>query len=210
MYQCLVRVVAGLWMVTATGCLSPRNDSQPMHTYQLTLDARQAEGRPADRNGPVLLVSLPQADPGFDSQRMVYLKRQYELEYYAASQWADPPARMFAALLVQALGRTGAWRAVVPLPASIRGDYRLDSYGFVLQQEFVPPSGHVKAAVRVQLVDLKESRIVGARAFEAVESTPSEDAYGGVAAANRAIAALLDQIDSWLQGCARRAAECGR
>lgn len=210
MQQCLVRVVAALWMVTATGCLSPRTDSQPTHTYQLTLDARQVEARPVDRNGPILLVGVPQADPGFDSPRMVYLKRQYELEYYAVSQWADPPARMFAALLVQALGRTGAWRAVVPLPASIRGDYRLDSYGFALQQEFFQPSGRVKVAVRAQLVDLKESRLVATRAFEAVESTPSEDAYGGVAAANRAMAVLLDQIDSWLQDCARRAPECGR
>lgn len=206
----MVQAAVVLWMVTATGCLSPRTESQPMHTYQLSLDAGQIEVHPAPINAPVLLVGLPQADPGFETPRMVYLKRQYELEYYAVNQWADTPARMFAPLLVQALDRTGVWRAVIPLPGSIRGDFRLDSNGFTLQQEFLEQPGRVRVRVRTQLVDLKESRIVGTRAFEAVEPAPSDDAYGGVLAANRAIAAMLDQIASWLQDCARRSPECSR
>jgi cholesterol transport system auxiliary component len=48
------------------------------------------------------------------------------------------------------------------------------------------------------------------RTFEAVEDAPSEDAYGGVQAANRAIAAILNQLASWLQDCARRTPGCGR
>jgi cholesterol transport system auxiliary component len=63
---------------------------------------------------------------------------------------------------------------------------------------------------RLQLVDLKESTIVGTRSFETVEKAPSENAYGGVLAANRAVAGLLDQIMSWLQQCIRRSPECGR
>jgi cholesterol transport system auxiliary component len=181
-----------------------------MHTYQLSLDAWHTDARPVDINGLVLLVSLPQAEPGFESPRMVYLKRLYELEYYAMNQWADSPARMFAPLLVQALGRTGVWRAVIPLPGSVRGDYRLDSYGFSLQQEFLQEPSRVRMTLLAQLVDLKESRIVGTRAFEAVESAPSEDAYGGVMAANRAIATMLDHIASWLQECVRHSPECAR
>lgn len=195
---------------TATGCLSPRAESLPLHTYQLSLDAWHAEARPADSNGPILLVSLPQAEPGFETPRMVYLMRQYELEYYAKNQWADTPARMFTPLLVQALGRTGVWRAVIPLPGSVRGDYRLDSHGFALQQEFLQRPSRVRVAVRVQLVDLKESRVVGTRAFEATEEAPSEDAYGGVLAANRAIGTMFDHIASWLQECVRHSPECGR
>jgi len=141
---------------------------------------------------------------------MVYFKRAYELEHYAMNQWADTPARMFTPLLVQALGQTGAWRAVVPLPGSVRGDYRLDSHGFALQQEFLQQPSRVRVTVRTQLVDLKESKVVGTRAFEATEEAPSEDAYGGVLAANRAIATMLDRIASWLQECVRHSPECGR
>ena len=126
------------------------------------------------------------------------------------NQWADTPARMLTPLLVQALGQTGVWRAVVPFPGSVRGDYRLDSHGFVLQQEFLKQPSRVRVVVRAQLIDLKESKVVGTRAFEEAEETPSEDAYGGVLAANRAIATMLDHIASWLQECVRRSPECGR
>jgi cholesterol transport system auxiliary component len=203
-------VACVLLALTAAGCLSSRSESQPAHTYRLSLDSERTEVRPADINGPILQVSLPLAEPGFETPRMVYVKRLYELEHYALNQWADPPARMFASLMVQALGRTGSWRAVVPAPGSVRGDFRLDSYGFSLQQEFMQDPSLVRVTLRAQLIEVKESRLVGTRAFEAVEKAPSDDAYGGVVAANRAIAALLDDVASWLRDCARRSPECSR
>lgn len=206
----MVRVVCVLLALTAAGCLSSRSESQPAHTYRLSLDPERTEVRPTDINGPILQVSLPLAEPGFETARMVYLKRPYELEHYALNQWADQPARMFASLMVQALGRTGSWRAVVPAPGSIRGDFRLDSYGFSLQQEFLQNPSLVRVTVRAQLIEMKESRVVGTRAFEAVEKAQSDDAYGGVVAANRAITALLDNLAFWLRECARHSPECSR
>jgi cholesterol transport system auxiliary component len=196
-------------MTAAAGCITPRTESLPMHTYQLRLDARLAEAQAVEGNGFILLVGAPQSEPGFDTQRMVYLKRQYELEYYAVNQWADTPARLFSPLLVQSLSRSGAWRAVVPLPTSVRGDFRLDSYGLAVLQEFLQQPSRVRVVVRTQLVDLKDSRIVGARSFEAIEPAPSEDPYGGVLAANRATASILDQVETWLLKCVPRTTECG-
>jgi cholesterol transport system auxiliary component len=206
----LVHVVCGLLALTAAGCLSPRTDSSEIHTYQLGLDGWPREGRSGKLDGPVLLVSQPQAEPGFETPRMVYVKRPYELEYFAANQWADTPARMFTPLLVQALSQSGAWRDVVLLPSSVTGDLRLDSYGFALQQEFLQQPSRVRVTSRAQLVDLKQSTIVGMQTFEAIELAPSENAYGGVLAANRAVAALLDQMASWLRECVRHSPECRR
>ena len=199
-----------LLALTAAGCLSPRTDSAEIHTYQLGLDGQSSEVRPEWIDGPVLLVSPPQAEPGFDTQRMVYVKRPHELEYFSINQWADTPVRMFAPLMVHVLNRSGAWHAVIPLPSSISGDYRLDTYGFQLQQEFLQQPSRVRVTARLQLVDLKESTILATRVFETVENAPSENAYGGVLAANRAVAGLLDQIVSWLQQCVRHSPECGR
>ncbi|NOS79482.1 MAG: hypothetical protein HOP35_16215 [Nitrospira sp.] len=206
----LVHAACALLMMTGTGCPSLRSGSEAVHTYQLSLDGSHNEARPAGGNGPVLLVSTPQADPGFETPRMVYVKRPYELEYFAANQWADTPARMFTPLLVQALSQSGAWRDVVLLPSSVTGDLRLDSYGFAVQQEFLQRPSRVRVTSRAQLVDLKQSIIVGMQTFEAIELAPSENAYGGVLAANRAVAALLDQMASWLRECVRHSPECGR
>lgn len=198
-------------MVTMAACLGPRTESLPTHTFHLSLDGTEREEpRLPDVGAPVLLVSPPQADPGFETPRMVYVKRPYELEYYAVNQWADSPARMIGPLMVHALGRTASWRAVIPLPSSIRGDYRLDSHGLTLQQEFLDKPSLVRATLRAQLVDVKDSKVVGSKTFEVVEPAPSEDAYGGVLAANLATAALLNRLALWLQDCIQHQQACGR
>lgn len=210
MKYAFIHVACALLMLTATGCLSPRGDSSEIRTYQLSLDAWSGEARPGKLDGPVLLVSQPQAEPGFETPRMVYVKRAYELEYYAVNQWADTPVHMFTPLMVQTLSQSGTWRAVVPLPTSVHGDYRLDTYGFLIQQEFLQQPSRVRVMVRTQLVDLNASTIVSTRAFEVVENATSNNPYGGVQAANRAVAGLLDQIGLWLRQCIQHAPECSR
>ncbi|MBM4127462.1 MAG: hypothetical protein FJ247_08970 [Nitrospira sp.] len=203
-------VACALLALTASGCFPTRTESPPTHTFRLSLDPERTEIRQADINGPILLISMPLAEPGYETTKMVYVKRPYELEQYAVNQWAETPARMFASVMVEKLSRIGAWRAVVPPSGSIRGDLRLDTYGLSLQQEFLQDPSLVRMSVRAQLIDVREARIVGTRAFEAVEPTPSGDAYGGVVAANQATAALLDAMASWLRDCVKRSPECSR
>jgi cholesterol transport system auxiliary component len=199
-----------LLALVTSGCISFRGGSEAAHTYQLSLEGAQREVHAADGNSPVVQLSPPQAEPGFETPRMVYLKRPYELEYFAANQWADTPANMVAPLLAQSLSQSGIWRDVVLLPSLVPGDYRLDVYGFALQQEFFQQPSRVRVTARAQLVDLKLSMIVGLQRFEAVEPAPSENAYGGVVAANRAVAALLDQITVWLRECVGHSPTCRR
>ena len=206
----LVHAAGVLLVLVTTGCVSFQGGAEAAHTYHLSLDGWHGEARPAGTNSPVLLISPPQAEPGFETPRMVYIKRPYELEYYAANQWADSPARMFMPLLVQVVGQSGVWRDVVLMPSSVSGDYRLDPYGFAVQHEFLQQPSRVRVVARAQLVDLKQSMIVGMQNFEVIEPAPSENAYGGVLAANRAVATLLDQIASWLRECVRHSPECRR
>jgi cholesterol transport system auxiliary component len=199
----LIHVMCVVLVGTGSGCLSLRTDSPEIRTYHLNLDGLPNDVLREKIDGPVLLLSPPQAEPGFETQRMVYVKRPYELEYFSMNQWADSPVHMLIPLMVQALNQSEAWRTVISLPSSVSGDYRLDTYGVLLQQEFLQQPSRVRITARLQLVDLKESTIIGTRTFETVENAPSENAYGGVLAANRAVAGLLDQIVSWLQQCVR-------
>jgi cholesterol transport system auxiliary component len=146
-----------------------------------------------------LVVSLPQAQAGYDTARMVYLKRPHELSYYAVNQWADTPARMLHPLLAQALERTGSFKAVVQTPSVVRGDYRLDVAGLALEQEFFDQPSRVRLSLRIQIVELKSLGVVGTREFEALEEAPSDDAYGGVIAANRAVGRILNEVANWVR-----------
>lgn len=195
-------MVLGL-LLSMSGCLMLRTESQPIHTYQLSLGSesqKQEMGR-TNSTGAILLVGLPQASPGFDTQQMVYLTRPYEVNYFSANQWIDTPARMLTPLLITTLEKTGMWRAVVTAPSSLRADYRVDVTGLVLAQEFWQSPSQVRLAWRAQLIDLPKGQVLGTHRFEARQEALSEDAYGGVRAANQILGGLLNEMVLWLEAC---------
>jgi cholesterol transport system auxiliary component len=71
-------------------------------------------------------------------------------------------------------------------------------FSSLLEQQFFSTPSRVRLALRVQLIDLKQQRIIGTRDFEVFEDAPSDDAYGGVIATNRATAKLLEQLAAWV------------
>jgi cholesterol transport system auxiliary component len=189
-------------------CVLPRSAENPVHTFLLTID--ESAWRAGARAGQpevhgVLVVGLPQAEAGFEQPRMAYLQRPYEVSYYATNVWVDAPARMLAPLLVRSLEATGLWRVVVSMPTVVRGDYRLDTSGLVLQQEFLQQPSRTRLHLRAQLLEMKDQRVLGVRSFEVLEPASSDDAYGGVQAANRAVTRVLEALNDWIASCLRAA-----
>lgn len=193
----------GIVSLALAGCLSLPREERPIHTFILSLD-RSAGGAAIPEAKPgagILVVNVPVAQPGFDTPRMAYRQRPYEVSYYAAHQWADPPARMLAPLLVQTLEQTGHWRAIVSMPTSVRGDHRVDIDQLALVQTFLQQPSQVRVALRVQVIKLPEYLVQGTRLFEVVEEASNDDAYAGAVAANRAADKLLREVAGWLSGC---------
>ena len=183
---CLVAIVLS---ISACSVLNP--PSEP-NTY--VLDARVDAPPNIRRSQQVLLVALPRAEPGFDSLRIAYTRTPLALNYYSKSQWADTPARMLTPLLVRALEQSGRFRAVITQPTPALADLHLETQLIRLQQEFLQQPSQVRLTLRAQLLDNDQRRVIASQLFEAVAPAPSEDAYGGVQAANQAVAELLKQI----------------
>ena len=157
----------------------------------------------ASTTAPTLIVNPPQAAAGFDSQHIMYVREAHKLEYFAHSEWVDTPARMLAPLLVAAIGNTAAFRAVVLAPSSAAGDLRLDTEIIRLQQEFASPPSRVRFTLRAYLVDDKTRRVLAWREFEAAVPSASDDPYGGVVAANRAVQTVLEELAAFCAKAAR-------
>lgn len=151
---------------------------------------------------PTLLINPPHAAAGFDSPRMIYLRDLHKLEYFALSQWVEAPARMLGPLLVTAIERTGAFRAVVLMPGAAAGEVRLDTDLIRLQHEFQTSPSRVRLTLRATVVDDKTRRVLAWQTFEAVEPADSEDASGGVLAANRAVQKVVDQLARFMAATA--------
>ena len=140
---------------------------------------------------------------------MAYTQRPFEVSYYAIHQWADFPARMLMTVLIQALEQTGDWRAIVPMPTSVRGDHRVEIDQLALVQDFLQKPSQLHLTFRVQLIKLPEHLVLGTRLFDVVEGTSTDDAYGGAVAANRAADTLLREVAGWLRGCVSDSHESG-
>lgn len=77
-------------------------------------------------------------------------------------------------------------------------DLRLDINLIRLQQEFFQQPSQVRVTLRAKLIDVASSHILSTQLFEAVEPAPSEDAAGGVQAANLAVARLLREVTEFV------------
>lgn len=184
-----------------SGCGTfPSHTEEPLHTYVLHAEI-PTEARPVLQGTGTLLVNLPRAQSGFNTQRMIYVKQDHELHYFAVNQWAETPAHMFLPLLVKALEKTNQWKSVVQMPSPVRGDYQLIPENLLLQHEFTQEPSRVRIHLRLQLVRLKNFQVLATREFTVLENAKTDDPYGGIQATNTATGRLLKEISEWLSLC---------
>lgn len=201
-----LRALSTALPVLLAGCagLLPEPEPPPAF-YSLDVFApvlRPAAALAASR-GATLVVNAPSAAPGFDSQRIIFVRKPHELEYFAHSQWVDTPARMLAPLIVAAIEKTGAFHAVAHAPSSALGDMRLDTEIIRLQQVFLQSPSRVHFTLRATLVDSATRRVLATREFDGYATALSENPYGGVLAANKVVASVLDELAAFCAGFKR-------
>ena len=160
-------------------------------TYVLNATIEPVE---TNRLNKVLLVDEPKSQPGFDTPYIAYTRGPLELDYYTKSEWADTPARMLTPLVVQALEASDGFQAVVVPPTPAEGDLRLELDIIRLQQEFIDTPSESRLTIRAKLFDVNRRNVLATRVFEVRKPAPSEDAYGGVQAANAAVGDFLQQL----------------
>ena len=186
-----IQVLASFLLLAACTSLSaPQVASENIYV----LDAQRATKPAQVKRNLVLAISEPQTRPGFDTPRIAYVQQPHELNYFVTSRWADTPARMLEPLLAQAMEQTGGFRAVVQTPGAVPADVRLDTELIRLQHDFVTRPSRVQLTLRAQLIDVRGQRVLAVKQFDESETAASDNAYGGVTAANRAVQRVLDQL----------------
>ena len=200
---------AGLSLLAVGACsLLKPTATPPPAFYSLDRPPGSAAAS-APATAPTLIVNPPTAAAGFDSQRIIYVREAHKLEYFVHSKWVDPPARMLAPLLAAAVENTGAFRAVVLTPSAAAGDLRLDTEVVRLQHEFQTRPSRVRFTLRAYIVDNTTRRVLAWREFDETAVAASDDPYGGVIAANRAVQAALDNLAAYCAETARSSFKAG-
>lgn len=195
-------LIGSVLMLFVWSCtIFPNQETPPVHTYVLTLEPSALENWPSctSRHG-TLLVSSPREAAGFDTPRIAYLMRPFEVKYYAYNRWAESPGRLLLPLLVQGMGETNCWDHVAPRNSGAAGNYRLDTEILQWQQEFFGEPNRMRLSLRAQLVQSDSDQVLAMKKFEVVEKTPSADAYGAVMATNQGVAEVLRKLAAWIKG----------
>ncbi|MEJ2346351.1 MAG: ABC-type transport auxiliary lipoprotein family protein [Gammaproteobacteria bacterium] len=203
--------VAFLLAASVSGC-SPfpnKGNSSPPVTYLLQWKPPPAnQGTAPPVRCGTLLISAPRSAPGFDTARMAYVRQDYRIDYFARHRWADDPARMLRPILVEALGSSGLFRSVTADRGAVDARLRMDTDLLRLQQVFGSGGSTVELSVRVTVVDNQSGRVVYGHLFDVNEPAPSENPYGGVVAANHAVAVLMRDLVTALREHAVAADAC--
>ena len=170
--------------------------TQPPAFFALTAPPAVATERAPAAPGtlPTLVITPPRAASGFDSQRVIFVRNDHQLEYFAHSEWVDTPARMLGPLLTTTLEHTEAFGAVVLTPASAVGELRLDTEIILLQHSFRTQPSRVQFTLRAYLVDEKTRKVLAWQEFQGEAEAASDTPQGGIAAANVAVQDVLTQL----------------
>jgi cholesterol transport system auxiliary component len=188
-YRVALAIVASALVAGCTLLETP----SATHTATYVLDALP---RQQTTSGPSVALALGplQARAGFDTPGIVYARRPHELEYFATHRWADTPARMLAPLVAKALEQAGGFRVLMNSPTAVPADVRLEMELVRLQHEFAQRPSRVRLTLQIRLIEVRSKRLLESVELDEVEPAPSDDPYGGVVAANRALARALERL----------------
>ncbi len=209
-------VLASACLMSACGSLLPSPPPTPSFFTLSSSAVKVLREQAARSDGPSLLVNPMRASSGFDSTHMVYTRSPQQLEYFARSEWADTPARMLGALLVEVLSdellpRAGAAAAVgavnlgavVQAPTSAITDFSIDTDLIRLQQNFSVQPSTVRLTLRATLIQTGTRRVLAVREFDATLPAPSDDPRGGVQAAQAASLQVMKEVAEFCKAALR-------
>lgn len=193
-YRAIIGIISLTSLLTACSLFKPAA-IPTVHTYRLDPTAvRIAHAKPSDFS---LLIQTPNMNPGFRTQRMVYVNTDFGVSYFARNQWAGTPGAMLMPLIAQALQKTDHYTAVVTPPFASFIDLELDTHVLSLYQDFRQQPSHIHLRIVAQLVNRRTNAILASKDFAIDQAAPTDTPYGGVIAANQAVATFLNQLTAF-------------
>lgn len=150
---------------------------------------------PQGETRAAVLVVLPvQGAALYETTRIAYRLRPYEVASFARHEWAEPPSRMLQPLIVKTLHASRCCSAVVAAPYVGPGGWLLRSELQELIADFTLEPAAVQLSLHFVLSNADAGRIVATRDITVREPMASQSPEAAVAAANEAVAKALLEL----------------
>jgi cholesterol transport system auxiliary component len=152
----------------------------------------------AKKTQNTLLVTMPTATSAYATHEMAYVIKPFRVDYFSENRWVDQPTHLLQPLLVQSLRQTQHFKEVIASPYTGHADYRIDTQILQMEQNFTCQPSRMALSISVNIMNNQTQRIIASRIFSITIPAPSDDPYGGVLAANQAVADLLGKISRFV------------
>lgn len=195
------RAAAVLAAALLSGCASVGN--LPPRAYYV-LDDLGSTGvtSHAARIDRVLLLGEVSVTPFYDTQALVFSRAPGERAYYQFAAWTERPGSTLTRLLTRRLDARGRFRSVAATTAGARGDLVLNVRLEEFYHDASASPGSARVELSAELVDRVQRAIVARHRFARSAPAAADDAAAAVAAFDRAVTGLLDEVSAWVEDAA--------
>ena len=185
-----MKAVPGLLLVACLAACSVPGPREPDRYF--ILDAGAA--RDAKPQAAASVVVAPTSASSFyDTQDIAYSRAPGTRAYYQFNRWTDRPQRSIHAQLAARLGSGGA-----------KGGLRLDTRLEEIYHDASEQPGTARITVSAELVDPASRAVLARRTFTRSAPAASYDAPGAVLGFNQALAAVIGDLEAWVEAETRR------
>ena len=149
-----------------------------------------------------LLVDVPVAPAGLDTDRIALARSPITLDYFADSDWTDQVPLLVQAALVASFERSGTITAIDRESIGLRADFVLKSEIRHFEAEYGAAGGPPNAwvAIGARLVKMPERAIIAQASFEQRTAAAENEVPSVVAAFDEALGAVMKDIVVWTVG----------
>lgn len=185
-------------LMVLSGCLTISGERAVMKVYAPKVELATQTGWPVIQQ--TLAIAEPNASAALDSTRIAVRPTAAQLQVYAGAIWSDPAPILLQSTLIDALGGSGHFRAVVrptdPLAADLL--LRLDLRHF--EAMYAPDADAPTIVIELQatLIEQRTRRVLDSRRFRVEEPSASPPLPFVVAAFESALGKTAAAITPWV------------
>jgi cholesterol transport system auxiliary component len=149
-----------------------------------------------------LLVALPSAPAGLDTNRVALSRSSMSLDYYADAEWSDSAPVIVQSALVDAFERSGAFPSVGRDSAGLRADFILetDLRDFTAVYDSPNARPRVTVALTLKLIKIPDRKIIAQHTVTRQQPAAGTAIPDIVQAFNAALSGAVEEAVRWTAG----------
>jgi cholesterol transport system auxiliary component len=192
-----LRRSAAFFLVLALAACSSLFGGPPENLYRPTPQTSFPANLPS--RDVRLVIDVPRASPGLDSSRIALVRPPVSFDYFADSAWTDRAPVVVQAALLESFENSGRLVALDRDSIEAEPDFVLRTQLRHFEAEYDRATGPplARVAIRVRLVSAGDRRIVAETAFSRSARAAANDVPNIVAALDRALGEVIDEIVAW-------------